>query len=72
VLWEIKTHRFDTYNAFLRRMTILEELPLLREERDIAAACGYGFVVGVSTPEHKAALEAQDRLLNIVVTGCKR
>jgi hypothetical protein len=72
VLWEIKTHRFDTYNAFIQRMTILEELPLLREERDIAAACGYGFVVGVSTAEHKAALEAQDRLLNIVVTGCKR
>jgi hypothetical protein len=42
VLWEIKTHRFDTYNAFLRRMTILEELPLLREERDIAVACGSG------------------------------
>jgi hypothetical protein len=38
VLWEIKTHRFDTYNAFIQRMTILEELPLLREERDIAAA----------------------------------
>jgi hypothetical protein len=49
VLWEIKTHRFDTYNAFIRRMTIQKELPLLREERDIAQRCGYGFVVGVST-----------------------
>jgi hypothetical protein len=34
VLWEIKTHRFDTYNAFIRRMTILEQVPLLKEERD--------------------------------------
>jgi hypothetical protein len=72
VLWEIKTHRFDTYNAFIRRMTIQEELPLLREERDIAAACGYGFVVGVSTQAHKDALLAEDQSLNIVVTGCKR
>ena len=72
VLWEIKTHRFDKYNAFIRRMTILEQVPLLQEERDKAEACGYGFVVGVSTEEHKAALEAEDRLLNIVVTGCKR
>jgi hypothetical protein len=72
VLWEIKTHRFDTYNAFIRRMTIQEELPLLREERDIAAACGYDFVVGVSTQAHKDALLAEDQSLNIVVTGCKR
>ncbi len=72
VLWEIKTHRFDTYNAFIRRRTILEQVPLLQEERDKAEACGYGFVVGVSTEEHKAALEAEDRLLNIVVTGCNR
>ncbi len=72
VLWEIKTHRFDTYNAFIRRMTIQEELPLLREERDIAAACGYGFAVGVSTQAHKDALLVEDQSLNIVVTGCKR
>jgi len=72
VLWEIKTHRFDTYNAFIRRMTILKELPLLKEERDIAEACGYGFVVGVSTQEHKDALIDLEPTLNIVVTGCKR
>jgi hypothetical protein len=72
VLWEIKTHRFDTYNAFIRRMTILEELPLLREERDIAEACGYGFVVGVSTQAHKDALIDLEPTLNVVVTGCKR
>ena len=72
VLWEIKTHRFDTYNAFIRRMTIQEELPLLREERDIAAACGYGFVVGVSTQAHKDALREALPELNVVVTGCIR
>jgi hypothetical protein len=72
VLWEIKTHRFDTYPDFIRERTILKQMPLLREERDTAEACGYGFVIGVSTQEHKAALEARDPLLNIVVTGCKR
>ncbi|WP_420806669.1 DUF6310 domain-containing protein [Hyalangium minutum] len=72
VLWEIKTHRFDTYNAFIRRQTILEQVPLLQEERDKAEACGYGFVVGVSTQEHKNALLERDFTLNIVVTGCKR
>jgi hypothetical protein len=45
---------------------------LLLEERDIAARCGYGFVIGVSTEEHKQALLAEERTLNIVVTGCKR
>ena len=72
VLWEIKTHRFDTYNIFIRRMTIQEELPLLREERDIAAACGYDFVVGVSTQAHKDALLEEIPTLDVVVTGCTR
>ena len=72
VLWEIKTHRFDTYNVFIRRQTILEQVPLLQEERDKAEACGYGFVVGVSTQAHKDALLQQDPRLDIVVTGCKR
>ncbi|WP_342742391.1 DUF6310 domain-containing protein [Stigmatella aurantiaca] len=44
-------------------------MPLLQEERDIATACGYGFVVGVSTQEHKDALLERDFTLNIVVTG---
>jgi len=42
------------------------------EERAIAEACGYGFVVGVSTEEHKTALLREDPTLTIVVTGCKR
>jgi hypothetical protein len=44
----------------------------MREERDIVEACGYGFVVGVSTEAHKEALEQAERDLEIVVTGCKR
>ena len=56
VLWEIKTHQFDTYNAFIRRREIEKELEQLRKERTAAAACGYDFVIGVSTQAHKDAL----------------
>lgn len=70
VLWEIKTDRFDTYSPFLQEQVIRKQIAELRRERDIAEACGYGFVVGVSSAAHKAALEREDRLLNIVVTGC--
>jgi hypothetical protein len=72
VLWEIKTHQFDKYNAFVQEMEIKKELKQLRKERAIAIACGYDFVVGVSTQAHKDALLAEDRFLNIVVTGCTR
>jgi hypothetical protein len=72
VLWEIKTHQFDKYNAFVQRMEIDKEIKQIRKERDIAMACGYDFVIGVSTQAHKDALLAADRFLNIVVTGCPR
>jgi len=72
VLWEIKTHRFDTYNDFIRDQEIEKELTQIDKERRAAAACGYGFVVGVSTEAHKEALLREDRTLDIVVTGCKR
>jgi hypothetical protein len=72
VLWEIKTHRFDTYNAFVRRQEIEKEYTQIKKERAAAVACGYGFVIGVSTDAHKLALLQRDRSLNIVVTGCKR
>ena len=72
VLWEIKTHQFDKYNAFVQKMEIDNEIKQLRKERAIATACGYDFVVGVSTQAHKDALLAEDRFLNIVVTGCTR
>jgi hypothetical protein len=72
VLWEIKTDRFDTFNDFVKDQAIRKQLPDLREERDIAATCGYGFMIGVSTEEHRDALLAQDPRFNIVVTGCPR
>jgi len=72
VLWEIKTHRFDTYSDFLQGRVVREQAAKMREERSIAAACGYGFVVGVSTEVHKEALLEEEPTLNIVVTGCAR
>lgn len=72
VLWEIKTGKFDTYSDFIQERTIRKDVALLREERNIAESCGYSFVVGVSTQEHKDALIDLEPTLNIVVTGCKR
>jgi Family of unknown function (DUF6310) len=72
VLWEIKTHQFDTYPDFIRRREIEKELEQMLRERTAAAACGYGFVIGVSTEAHQDALLEADSSLNVVVTGCKR
>ncbi|ATB48034.1 DUF6310 domain-containing protein [Corallococcus macrosporus] len=72
VLWEIKTHQFDEYNAFVQDMEIKKELKQIKKERNMAVACGYGFVIGVSTQAHKDALLAEDESLNISVTGCPR
>jgi len=73
-LWEIKTHEFDTYSLFLRNQVARDHVDEMREDREIAAACGYDFVVGVSSAAHKKALLdlAPDLEPNIVVTGCKR
>jgi len=72
VLWEIKTHRFDSYNDFIQEREIEKEIRQLDKERRAATACGYGLVIGVSTQAHKDALLREDRFLNIVVTGCER
>jgi hypothetical protein len=72
MLWEIKTDQFDTYSDFLRKQVVSDQVEEMREERDIATACGYGFVVGVSTEEHKEALKFAAPELEIVVTECKR
>lgn len=72
VLWEIKTHQFDTYADFIRRREIEQELEQLHRERTAAAACGYDFVIGVSTEAHRDALIEADFSLHVVVTGCKR
>ncbi|WP_373564385.1 DUF6310 domain-containing protein [Myxococcus sp. CA039A] len=72
VLWEIKTDRFDTYSDFLKTQVVDDQVAELLEEHAIAVSCGYGFVVGVSTEEHKDALELRVPELNFVVTGCQR
>jgi len=72
VLWEIKTHQFETYAEFIQDKEIEKEMKQLNKQRKAAAACGYGFVIGVSTQAHKDALLDRDRSLDIVVTGCKR
>ncbi|MFY2557347.1 DUF6310 domain-containing protein [Corallococcus terminator] len=72
VLWEIKTHQFDTYTDFVRRREIEQELDQIEKEQEAAAACGYDFIVGVSTQAHKDALLRANRFLNVIVTGCQR
>ena len=72
VLWEIKTHRFDRYNAYVMKQELEKELKQLDRERKAAAACGYGFIVGVSAELHREALMGLDQTLNVVVTGCER
>ncbi|NOK14619.1 DUF6310 domain-containing protein [Corallococcus exercitus] len=72
VLWEIKTHQFDSYNAYIRKKEIEKELKQLEKERAVADACGYDFIVGVSSQAHKLALLEADFSLNVVVTGCTR
>ncbi|RKH55267.1 DUF6310 domain-containing protein [Corallococcus aberystwythensis] len=72
VLWEIKTYQFDTYSDYLRERVIEQQVDEFLEDRKIAEACGYRFVVGVSSEAHKEALLRVDSSLQIVVTGCKR
>lgn len=71
-LWEIKTHQFDLYNDFVRDQEIKREIEQLRKERKAAMACGYEFIIGVSTEAHRDALLQENPSLNVVVTGCKR
>ncbi len=72
VLWEIKTHRFDTYSDFIQEREIEKEVEQLTKELAAARACGYDFVVGVSTQAHRLALIARIPTLHVVVTGCTR
>ncbi|RKI64302.1 hypothetical protein D7X55_18185 [Corallococcus sp. AB049A] len=72
VLWEIKTHQFDTYNSYIKKKELAKELLQLDKERSAALACGYRFVIGVSTQAHKDALLEADSSLDVVVTGCPR
>jgi hypothetical protein len=66
-LWEIKTDDFGKHSRRSQLFFIEVKLPEIRRERRLAEDCGYNFVVGVRSEAHKAALEEQDRTLDVVV-----
>jgi hypothetical protein len=72
VLWEIKTHRFDTYSEFVQDREIDKEMKQMNKQRGAAVGCGYEYIIGVSTDAHKLALLKRDSTFKIVVTGCER
>ncbi|WP_395843704.1 DUF6310 domain-containing protein [Archangium violaceum] len=43
------------------------KLPEIRREKELAEACGYGFVVGVRSRAHKQALLRAERNLKVVI-----
>ncbi|RKG94062.1 DUF6310 domain-containing protein [Corallococcus terminator] len=71
ILWEIKTDNFEAYTPALRRIVIEKQVIELRRERDLAKACGYGFLVGVRSSTHLTALrEAADDLTVVLMDWC--
>jgi hypothetical protein len=66
-LWEVKTNAIETYSPFVQRTELEKQVEEARRERDLAAACGFHFRIGVRSETHKAALERLDDTLDIVV-----
>lgn len=56
MLWEVKTNAIETYSPFVQRTELQKQVAEGRRERDLAAACGYGFVIGVRTETHRQLL----------------
>jgi hypothetical protein len=70
-LWEVKTTAIETYNPFVRRVELDKQVEEARRERELAAACGYDFVIGVRSEAHKRLLEERLPDFNIVLmTWC--
>jgi len=70
-LWEVKTTHIETYTPFVRRIELQKQVAEARRERELAAACGYGLVIGVRSEAHKQLLEEQLPDFNIVLmTWC--
>jgi len=68
MLWEVKLYNFDDYPPAFQEFLIKEKVEELRDERDIAKACGYDFTVGVTSAAHqKALLEASRFSLKVVL-----
>jgi hypothetical protein len=66
-LWEVKTTAIETYSPFVQRTELDRQITEGRRERDLAAACGYHFVIGVRTEAHKEMLERSASDLTIVL-----
>jgi hypothetical protein len=66
-LWEVKTNDFEKYNSFVQQIEIAKQVEEGLRERELAAACGYGFVIGVRTEAHKKLLEDAERRLAVVL-----
>ncbi|WP_317987294.1 DUF6310 domain-containing protein [Stigmatella hybrida] len=66
-LWEVKTTDIETYNAYIQRIELGKQVAEGLRERELAEACGYQFVIGVRTQEHKDMLESLTPDLIIVL-----
>ncbi|KFE72522.1 hypothetical protein DB31_0785 [Hyalangium minutum] len=71
-LWEVKTTAIETYNPFVQQMELAQQVEEGLRERELAAACGYDFAIGVRTEVHKKMLEeAEPRLTVVLMPWCK-
>lgn len=66
-LWEVKTTAVETYSPFVQKTELAKQVREGRRERDLAAACGYRFVMGVRTLEHQRMLQALEPELIVVL-----
>lgn len=66
-LWEVKTTAIETYNPYVQDRELEKQVAEGRRERDLAAACGYQFVIGVRTQAHKDLLNDVAPDLTVVV-----
>ena len=66
-LWEVKSGDVETYNPYILRIELDDQVKEAQRERAIAAACGYDFVIGVRTEAHKQLLESRDFTLKVIV-----
>ena len=69
---EVKTNDIETYNPYVLRIEIQKQVEEGRRERDLAAACGYDFVIGVRIEAHRQMLiRAAPDLKVVLMDWCK-
>jgi hypothetical protein len=66
----VKTERFSQYSQFLKDITIAKEAPEAVSEMAIALSCGFGFMLGVSDPDHLNALMAVIPFVPMTLVNC--